>query len=42
VQAVLAVQRQELVRLRNQGRISNEVMNRLIREFDLEESRLEI
>jgi Na+/H+ antiporter len=42
VQAVLAIQRHELVRLRNQGQISNEVMNRLIREFDLEESRLEI
>jgi hypothetical protein len=30
------------VRLRNEGEISNEVMNRVVREFDLEESRLEI
>jgi monovalent cation/hydrogen antiporter len=39
---VLAVQREALVRLRNEGVISNEVMNRVVREFDLEESRLEI
>jgi CPA1 family monovalent cation:H+ antiporter len=30
------------VRLRNAGEISNEVMHRLEREFDLEEERLEI
>jgi monovalent cation/hydrogen antiporter len=42
VQAVLAAQREALVRLRNDGDISNEVMNRVVREFDLEESRLEI
>jgi hypothetical protein len=30
------------VHLRNEGLISNEVMNRVVREFDLEESRLEI
>jgi CPA1 family monovalent cation:H+ antiporter len=42
VQAVLAAQREALVELRNQGEISNEVMNRVVREFDLEESRLEI
>jgi CPA1 family monovalent cation:H+ antiporter len=42
VQAVLAAQREALVRLRNEGVISNEVMNRVVREFDLEESRLEI
>ena len=42
VQIVLAAQREALVHLRNEGEISNEVMNRVIREFDLEESRLEI
>jgi CPA1 family monovalent cation:H+ antiporter len=42
VQAVLAAQRESLVRLRDEGVISNEVMNRVVREFDLEESRLEI
>jgi hypothetical protein len=39
---VLAAQRARLVHLRNEGLISNEVMNRVVREFDLEESRLEI
>ena len=42
VQSVLAAQRSRLVELRNEGVISNEVMNRVVREFDLEESRLEI
>jgi monovalent cation/hydrogen antiporter len=42
VQIVLAAQREALVRLRGEGAISNEVMNRVIRELDLEESRLEI
>ena len=42
VQAVLAAQRDALVRLRNGGEISNETMNRVIRDLDLEESRLEI
>jgi len=42
VQAVLAAQRSRLVALRNEGAISNEVMNRVVREFDLEETRLEI
>jgi monovalent cation/hydrogen antiporter len=39
---ILDAQRDELVRLRNAGEISNEVMHRLEREFDLEEERLEI
>jgi CPA1 family monovalent cation:H+ antiporter len=39
---VLDAQRGELVRLRNAGEISNEVMHRLERELDLEEERLEI
>jgi monovalent cation/hydrogen antiporter len=42
LQAVLAAQREALVTMRDDGAISNELMNRLLREFDLEESRLEI
>jgi CPA1 family monovalent cation:H+ antiporter len=42
VQMVLSAQREQLVRARNAGEISNEVMNQVIRELDLEESRLEI
>ena len=42
MQAVLAAQRDALVELRGEGAISNETMNRVIRELDLEESRLEI
>jgi CPA1 family monovalent cation:H+ antiporter len=42
VQSVLGAQRDALVRLRDQRQISNDVMNRVVRELDLEESRLEI
>jgi len=42
VRSVLQAQRDELVRLRNAGEISNEVMHRLERELDLEDERLEI
>jgi CPA1 family monovalent cation:H+ antiporter len=42
VQMVLAAQRDALVGLRDEGQISNETMNRVIQELDLEESRLEI
>jgi len=42
VRSVLDAQREELVRLRNRGAISNEVMHRLERELDLEDERLEI
>ena len=42
VRVVIDAQRAELVRLRNAGDISNEVMHRLERELDLEEERLEI
>jgi CPA1 family monovalent cation:H+ antiporter len=42
VRDVLDAQRAELVRLRNSGTISNEVMHRLERELDLEDERLEI
>jgi CPA1 family monovalent cation:H+ antiporter len=42
IRSVLDAQRAELVRLRNAGEISNEVMHRLERELDLEDERLEI
>ena len=42
VRSVLDSQRAELVRMRNAGLISNEVMHRLERELDLEDERLEI
>ena len=42
VRDVLQAQHDELVRLRNAGEISNEVMHRLERELDLEDERLEI
>jgi monovalent cation/hydrogen antiporter len=42
VREVLEAQRHEIVRLRNAGEISNDVMHRLERELDLEDERLEI
>jgi len=42
VQLVLQAQREALLRLRAEGKLSNEVMNRIVHELDLEESRLEI
>jgi len=39
---LLEAQRQAIIRLRNQGVISNDVMHRIERELDLEDSRLEI
>jgi monovalent cation/hydrogen antiporter len=42
IRQVLDAQRAEIVRLRNSGVISNEVMHRLERELDLEDERLEI
>jgi CPA1 family monovalent cation:H+ antiporter len=42
VRELLEAQRREIVRLRNQGVISNEVMHRIERDLDLEDSRLEI
>lgn len=42
VSSAIAAQRDEILRLRNDGDISNEVMYRIQRELDLEESRLEI
>ncbi len=42
VREVLEAQRTEIVRLRNAGTISNDVMHRIERELDLEDERLEI
>ena len=42
VQLVLGAQREALLRMRSEGKLSNEAMNRILRELDLEESRLEI
>jgi monovalent cation/hydrogen antiporter len=42
VRSVLDAQRAEIVRLRNAGVISNDVMHRIERELDLEDDRLEI
>ena len=42
VREVITAQRLEIVRLRNEGEISDEVMHALERELDLEEQRLEI
>ncbi len=39
---VLEAQRAEVVRLRDEGTISNEIMHRIERELDLEDQRLEI
>ena len=42
LQRLLAAQRDALLRMRSDGHLSNEVMHRVLRELDLEESRLEI
>ena len=42
VRSVLDAQRDALVELRNRGEISNDVMHRVERELDLEDTRLEI
>jgi Na+/H+ antiporter len=42
IREVLDAQRREIVRLRNSGVISNEVMHRIERDLDLEDQRLEI
>jgi Na+/H+ antiporter len=42
VRELLEAQRRAIVRLRNQGEISNDVMHRIERDLDLEDSRLEI
>ncbi len=38
----LQTQREALLRMRSDGELSNEVMHWILRELDLEESRLEI
>jgi monovalent cation/hydrogen antiporter len=42
VRLVLGAQREALLRMRSDGKLSNEVMNRILHELDLEESRLEV
>ena len=42
VRELLMAQRQAIIGLRNQGQISNDVMHRIERELDLEDTRLEI
>jgi monovalent cation/hydrogen antiporter len=42
VRELLEAQRRAIVRLRNEGAISNDVMHRIERDLDLEDSRLEI
>ena len=42
IQIVLSAQREALLTLRANNELSNEAMNRILRELDLEESRLEI
>jgi CPA1 family monovalent cation:H+ antiporter len=42
IRRVVIAQRAEIVRLRDTGAISNEVMHRIERELDLEDERLEI
>ncbi|MFL5864833.1 MAG: Na+/H+ antiporter [Solirubrobacteraceae bacterium] len=42
LQRILAAQREALLDLRAHGELSNEMMHRIVRELDLEESRLEI
>ncbi len=39
---LLVAQRAALLQLRDDGQLSNAAMNRIVRELDLEESRLEI
>jgi monovalent cation/hydrogen antiporter len=42
VRVVLQAQRQALLTLRREGKLSNEGLNRILRDLDLEESRLEL
>jgi NhaP-type Na+/H+ or K+/H+ antiporter len=42
VRLVLQAQREALLTMRREGKLSNEALNRILRELDLEESRLEI
>ena len=38
---MLQAQREALLRMRSDGKLSNEAMNRILHELDLEESRLD-
>ena len=42
VRELLQAQRRAIARLRNQGAISNDVIHRIERELDLEDTRLDI
>jgi monovalent cation/hydrogen antiporter len=42
VRDLLDTQRREIVRLRDEGRISDDVLHALTRELDLDDQRLEI
>jgi CPA1 family monovalent cation:H+ antiporter len=42
IRLVLQAQRAALISMRREGKLSNEALNRIMRELDLEESRLEI
>jgi hypothetical protein len=42
VRELLHAQRRAIVQLRNEGVVSNDVMHRIERDLDLEDSRLEI
>jgi Na+/H+ antiporter len=42
VRELLEAQRAEIIRLRNQGRINDEIMHRIERDLDLEDTRLEV
>jgi monovalent cation/hydrogen antiporter len=39
---LLEAEREEIVRLRNRGRINDEIMHRIERDLDLEDTRLEV
>jgi monovalent cation/hydrogen antiporter len=39
---VLEAERAEIIRLRNQGKINDEIMRRIERDLDLEDTRLEV
>ena len=42
VRQLLEAQRAEIIRLRNQGKINDEIMHRIERDLDLEDTRLEV
>jgi hypothetical protein len=39
---VLEAQRRTIVQMRNEGRISDDILHRMERDLDLEDSRLEV